>query len=138
MSLGTLVIEAAAASGSLITARAALEQNREVFAVPGSVHTATAAGPNNLLKMGARLVTSAADVLAALNLEIPEATANQKITADNQEEATLLPLLSKEPSYIDRLVRESALPAAQVMSVLTMMEIKGKVRNLGGMMYVLS
>jgi len=137
LSLGTLVIEAAAESGSLITARSALEQNRDIFAVPAGIHSPTAAGANNLLKMGARPVTSARDILDALNIASDEDSPANKITADNPEEAALLPHLSREPRYVEVLIKASQLPTAQVMSTLTMMEIKGKVRNLGGMQYVL-
>lgn len=139
LSLGTVIIEAAKESGSLITAHSALEQNREVFAVPGSIYAPTSAGPNNLLKMGAKMVTSATDILEALNLQYDkDSVGAKKITPDNPAEAALLPLLSNEPQYIDNLVKSSRLATQEVMSALTMMEIKGKVRHLGGMTYVLN
>ncbi|MDD5043558.1 MAG: DNA-processing protein DprA [Patescibacteria group bacterium] len=139
LSLGTLIVEAGEESGALITARCALEQNREVFAVPGNIYSKTSIGPNNLIKMGARAVTSAEDILETLNLENSEIfTANQKILADNPSEEKLLLYLSKEPKHIDELVRETKLNAAETASALTLMEMKGKVKNLGGMNYILA
>lgn len=139
LSLGTLVIEAGENSGALITAKYALEQNREVFAIPGSIYSQSSFGPNNLIKLGAKPVVSTEDILEALNLnQATNFIANQKIVPESKEEETLLRFLSKEPVHVDKLVQESKLSASAVNSTLTMMEMKGKVKNLGNMNYVLS
>ncbi|MBU4331651.1 DNA-processing protein DprA [Patescibacteria group bacterium] len=139
LSLGVLVIEAAKESGALITAKYALDQNRDVFAVPGSIYNKTSQGPNNLIKMGAKPVTSGFDILDTLNLvHAASFIETKQIIPDTKEEGLLLDHLSKEPIHIDELVRESKLSTPEVTSTLTMMEMKGKVRNLGGMNYVLA
>lgn len=139
LSLGTLVIEAAEDSGSLITARSALEQNREVFSVPGSIFSPFSLGPNNLLKMGAKVVTEAQDILDALHLEKAEALIeNRKILPETAEEAAILKILGREPLHIDEIAKQTAMPSRLVSSTLTLMEMKGKIRNLGGMMYVVA
>ncbi len=137
LSLGTIVIECAEGSGSLLTAAAALEYNREVFAVPGEIFSETAVGTNQLIKMGAKLISSYNDVFDELNLEEKEKFRQaQTIIADTKEEETLLKLL-KQPILIDALVTKTGLDTAQVNSTLIQMEMKGKVRNLGGTRYVL-
>lgn len=139
LSLGALVIEAPEDSGALITARHALEQNREVFAVPGNINSKTAAGPNQLIKLGAKPVTSAADILETLDLtQATDFIANQKIIPESPEEEKILARLSTEPIHIDELARSSGLPIQNLTSCLTIMEMKGKIKNLGSMMYVLS
>lgn len=139
LSLGVLVVEAAEDSGSLITARAALEQNRDVFAVPGDVTRETSAGPNNLIKMGAKPVTEANDVLDALALDhLPEILEARAIHPDTKEEAALIPHLSREPIHVDALARSAGLAIGTVTASLTLMEMKGKVRSLPGMHYVLA
>ncbi|MBI4054207.1 MAG: DNA-protecting protein DprA [Candidatus Doudnabacteria bacterium] len=140
LALGVLVIEADLASGSLITARHALEQNRQVFAVPGPIFNATSAGTNNLLKLGAKPVTSVEDILSELNLEVTPSVAEKSapLTADSKDEEILLKLLNFEPVHVNTLIKASNLPASVVSSTLLMMELKGKVRNLGALQYVLA
>ena len=137
LTLGTVVVEAAIDSGSLLTAKSALEYNREVFAVPGDIFRETAHGANNLLKMGAKVVTSAEDIL--VELAIPEKHKKRvarAVIADSPEEAILLPLLGSEPTHIDALVKASKMEVAAVGSTLILMEMKGKVKNVGGNQYM--
>lgn len=139
LSLGVLVVEADLQSGSLITAKIALDQNRDVFAVPGSILSSSSAGPHNLIKMGAKLVVSSADILECLNLtDALSFSESKKIIPDTPNEAQLLAHLSYEPMHIDKLTVLSGLDAPTVGSTLTFMEMKGKVLNLGGMNYVLA
>ncbi len=136
LSHGTLIIEAAEKSGSLITARCALEQNREVFTVPGPITSPTSEGTNNLLKMGAHPVTSASDVLDVLNVEHTAQT-EHKPKPDSKEEAVILDLLTKAPIHIDELTRQTELNAPKVASTLSLMEMKGRTRHVGGQYYIL-
>lgn len=136
MSLGTVVIEAQESSGSLITAQCALEYNRDVFAVPQNINSATAAGPNNLIKMGARVVTQSQDILDIFLLQKPIAE-KKEIVGENAEETLLLKTLSREPTHIDTVIKNTGISAASIMSTLTILEIKGKVRNLGSQNYIL-
>lgn len=138
LSLGTIVVEGDVKSGAMITAKFALEQNREVFAVPGNVTSPASKGPNSLIQQGAKLVTSVEDVLEELDfVQKVEQAAVQMALPMSAEEAALLPHLSQEPVHIDEICRESDLPAAKVSSTLTLMELKGLVQNVGGMKYAL-
>ncbi len=133
-----MVSECGERSGALITARHALEQNREVFALPGNIYSPGSTGPNNLIKMGAKPVTSFQDILDELNLnQAVEYTKVSKIIPDSKEEEILLQFLSKESIHVDNLVKKSKLDTAVVTSTLTLMEMKGKVKNLGGMEYII-
>lgn len=139
LSLGTLVIEAGKKSGALITANYALEQNREVFAVPGNIYADNSQGPNNLIKMGAKTVTCAEDIMETLNLA--HATSyikNKKIIPESEEEKIIISFLSYDPAHIDDLILLTKLDTSTINSTLIIMEMKGMIKNLGGMQYVLS
>ena len=137
MTMGTLVVEAGEVSGALITARMALEQNREVFALPGNVTSAASAGCNALIRRGeAKLVARVEDILEEIQ---PDRVAEQlqltELLPENELEGSLLRALAAEPLHVDDLARATALPIATVTSTLTMLELKGMVRDAGGMTY---
>ena len=139
LSLGVVVTEAGEGSGALITANLALEQNREVFAVPGSVLSPASRGANRLIQDGAKLVTDTTDILEELNLTmIPQQLEMKEIIPANETESLLLKFLRNEPLHIDEVCRRSQLPIATVSSTLAMMELKGMVQQLGGMNYALA
>ncbi len=139
LSLGVLVVEAGETSGAIITARLALEQNREVFAIPGSVLSPASNGTNHLIQEGAKLVRNYTDILEELNLT---AVAHQielkEVMPPSDTESLLLKQLSAEPTHIDEVCRASGLPVSTVSSTLAMMELKGLVKQVGTMNYVLS
>jgi len=139
LSLGVLVIEAGESSGALITANQALEQNREVFAVPGSIMSPASKGTNHLIQEGAKLVRNYVDILEELNLTIMAQQLELKeLLPVDETESLLLKQLSREPIHIDDICRHSGLTAALVSGTLTMMELKGMVKQVGGMNYVLA
>ena len=141
LSVATLIIECDLESGTLITAKHALDQNRQLFAVPGPIYSPQSQGPNNLIKMGAKAATSADDIFQDLNLDfVPNVKADkgQNQIGDSKEESAILKLLNHEPIIINELIKQSGLNPADVTSALTFLEMKGKVKNLGGQQYVLS
>ena len=136
LSLGVVVIEAGAKSGALITSTFALDQGREVFAVPGPITSKMSEGPNNLLKKGAKCVTSHDDILEELNMQmVTEHVEAVRALPSDPTERKLLGLLQDAPLHIDELTQNSGLPSSTVSAVLIMMELKGMVRHLGGMQY---
>jgi len=139
MSLGVLVVEAGESSGAMITAGLALEQNREVFAVPGSILSPASRGTNHLIQEGAKLVRQYTDILEELNLTV---VARQRevrgIIPASGTESALLQQLTAEPTHVDEVCRRSGLPVATVSSTLAMMELKGLVKQVAPMNYVLA
>lgn len=138
LSLGVLVIEAAVRSGSLITARSALEQNREVFAIPGSIHNPMARGCHQLIRQGAKLVETAEDVLEEINLSIKQ-TKVRLPAKSNQEPIDLDPIhqrvlaqIGYEVTALDVIILRTGLTAAEVCSMLLPLELEGYVQSVRG------
>lgn len=133
IALGVIIVEGAARSGTLLTASNAAAQGREVFAVPGPVTSPTSKAPNYLIKNGAKLVESAQDVLEELNINSRILQSKSKsILPGSEEEKVILDLLTAEGLDIDTVVRISGMEIGLVLSSLTTMELKGMVRNIGG------
>jgi DNA processing protein len=123
----------------MITARMALEQNREVFAVPGSILSPVSQGTNHLIQEGAKLVRVCSDILEELNLTtVARQIEMKEILPESDTESLLLGQLSAEPTHIDEICRSSGLPAAIISGTLAMMELKGLVKQVSTMNYVLS
>ena len=148
MALGTVVVEASESSGSLITARLAAEQGREVFAVPGSIHAATAQGTHNLIRQGAKLVENAEDIIEEIAPQVclaadqpprneiygtgPEAPAIPPLT---DQEAQLLEAMGPYPAHIDELARRCGQEVGSVSAILLQLELKGVVVQEPGKLF---
>jgi DNA processing protein len=139
MSLGTVIVEAGRRSGALITADYALDQGREVFAVPGNIFRRASQGTNALIREGAAPVLSVEDILEVLNLSmVSQQRAARAVIPENQTESCLLDHLSADPLHVDEISQQVGLPISEVTSALALMELKGMVRQAGGMHYVLA
>ncbi len=136
LSLATLVIEAAGKSGALITAHQSLNDNRDVLAVPGNILSPYSEGTNALLKLGAKVITSADDIFEALGLTSSAAERSNTDGNATPEEKELLALLGSEALHINELVRRTALDIKSINSRLTVMELNGLVKNVGNTTYV--
>lgn len=132
-----VVIEAGETSGALITASFAAEQGREVFAVPGTIYAPQSIGTNRLIQQGARPLLDLAEVLTELDLEyVHEQKAIRQIIPSDATEAAIFSLLGSEPVHVDDLRVQVDLPTEKVTAALAMMELKGLVRQVGGMNYI--
>ena len=139
LSLAVIVVEAGNSSGALITARFAADQGRDVFAVPGNVHAPQSIGTNQLIRDGARPLLQPQDVLEALNLQqIQEYRTARHVIPTDEVEAKLMELVAGEPVHVDELSRLAGYSIDKVSAALTMLELKGMVRQVGGMQYVMA
>lgn len=143
LSHGVLVIEAPENSGALITARFALEQNRDVFACPGQIYSQNSIGTNKLIKDGAHLITCANDIIEELSLNtllpknsLKSLQKKSDIAPQNTEEEKIFNSLTKEPKHIDLLAQTTKMPTPKLLAHLTAMELSSKVKNIGGMRYI--
>jgi DNA processing protein len=137
LSIAVVVVEAGERSGASITANFALEQGREVFAVPGSIYSPQSKGTNRLIRNGAHPLLAPEDLLEALNLSM--VTEHQKarvVLPANAVEAAIFEVLGHEPVHVDQIGQQAKLPIEQVSATLTLMELKGMVRQVGGMRYI--
>jgi DNA processing protein len=129
---GTLVVEAALHSGSLITARQALDQGREVFAIPGSIHSPLSKGCHWLIKQGAKLVESAADVLEELGMQTAPRAASVRGDPLSEEEVQLLEAMGFAPIDLDTLCEQLASPVEVISTILLKLELEGHISRLPG------
>jgi DNA processing protein len=137
LSQAVIIIEAGERSGALITAAFAAEQGREVFAVPGNIYAPQSKGANTLIREGAHILLNAQSVLELLNLaQVTEHRAARNILPADSTEAQLYTILGREPLHIDEIVAQTSLPVDKVSAALTLMELKGMVRQLGSMRYI--
>lgn len=135
LSLATVVVEAREKSGALITADCALEQGRDVFAVPGSINSPYSAGCHNLIKEGALLAASAADILRELGLPARDKVSDRGGDGDGDKE-TVLKAMQYEPVHLDSLHRTTGMGVAELLAVLTELEMEDKVKKMPGNFYI--
>ncbi|HDZ62843.1 MAG TPA: DNA-protecting protein DprA [Nitrospirae bacterium] len=138
LSFGVVVVEAAVDSGSLITVGYALEQGKEVFAVPGNITSRTSKGTNDLIKKGAKLIDSAQEIISELRYQIKGILREEHLLSRKplpemtEEEAALCKYLCNEPKHIDKIVREAKVPISKALSILLSLELNGVVKQTDG------
>jgi DNA processing protein len=139
LSLGVLVVEAGEKSGALLTAQHALDQGREVFAVPGNINSRTSKGTNRIIRDGAKLVTSAEDVLEELKFLVPSSRPvdENRITPHLEGvQKKIYDILSNQPIQLDKIVKRAQMPVSSALEILLELELNGLVRQLSGKMFV--
>lgn len=142
LSLGVVIVEAAKRSGALITADMALEQGREVFAVPGKISSVTSLGTHSLIRQGAKLAATVDDIIEELKIELKPNLIRQdkddsiKSSKLEEVEQVMFKLLTDEPKHIDELSQVSSVPVNKVSGILVRLQIKGFIKELPGKMFV--
>jgi DNA processing protein len=137
LSLATVVVEAGKRSGALITSDFALEQGREVFAVPGSVMAPQSRGPNRLIQQGAHPLLDPKEILETLELSLlTEQRQARTVLPSNPSEAQIFDVLGYESLHVDEIQVQTGMPIEEVTATLAMMELKGMVRKVGAMRYM--
>lgn len=140
LSLGTVVVEAAEKSGALITADLALDQGREVFAIPGNINSPLSNGSHNLIKQGAKLVNNYQDILEEIHIALPQKTAEKEMVKENtsltEEEKIIYRLITKEPTQIDEIIEVSKLPVGKVSEMLLTLELKDLIKEIEGKRFI--
>jgi DNA processing protein len=140
LSLGTVIVEAAEKSGALITADFALDQGREVFAIPGNINSPLSNGSHNLIKQGAKLVNNYQDILEEIHIVLPQKKAEKEMvkenTSLNEEEKIIYRLITKEPTQIDEIIEASKLSAGKVSEILLNLELKDLIKEIEGKRFI--
>ncbi len=141
LSLGVVIVEAGVKSGALLTAGCALEQNREVFAIPGNLGSKNSEGTNSLIKQGAKLVTKVEDILEELKItrhgdKSSAVQSEPDLTLLSETEKNIFKLISDEPNHIDKIAGQASVGVSQALSTLLSLELKGLVKQLSGKMFV--
>lgn len=141
LSLGVVIIEAGPKSGALLTARHALDQNREVFAVPGNVGAKTSEGTNRLIKEGAKLVTTVEDILEELKIFAPlgqkgRSETEKDLSRLSAVEKSIYDLIRNEPYHIDKIAQETSMSTSRTLSALLSLELKGYIKQLSGKQFM--
>lgn len=140
LSLGTLIVEAAEKSGALITADFALDQGREVFAIPGNINSPLSNGSHNLIKQGAKLVNNYQDILEEIHIVLPQKTTEKEmVTKDisvTEEEKIIYRIITKEPTQIDEIIGISKLSVSKVSEILLSLELKDLIKEIEGKRFI--
>jgi DNA processing protein len=138
LTIATVVIEGNLRSGAMITAKWALSQGKKIFALPGPVESLNSKGPHYLIKKGAHLIENADDVLEHLEIKkIRKKEENKKETANNKIEILIIRVLEREPLPLDKIIEKINMPSNTVSAALSIMELSGRVKHIGGNRYSL-
>ncbi len=137
LSVGVIVVEGGYESGAMITGKLAIDEGREVFAVPGNVELEQSKGPHWLIKQGAKLIESADDVLEEFNMQKTGTVKEIDPSQLSIEEASMIKFLSREPLHIDEITTKSGMDISKALGILSVLEIKDMIKQLPGKYFVI-